>query len=215
MARDFAIVLNNGGVNSAVTTALAAQKHRPVMMYVENQQTASSRQRAAFDQQVTFFKPYREQTITLPTIAAPNPGLAANADPRAVAPMAPKLVALMPLIAMAAQYAAQLQAAAIYVGMRVGPDGDDLAQVTEFFQIWMELFQLPCRLAELELTTPLLELEPWQVVDLGYQANVPFERTWSCEHEGADPCWSCRGCRARDAAFVQAAKADPLKGTKR
>ena len=35
MAKDLAIVLNNGSINSAVTTALASQKYRPIMLYAE------------------------------------------------------------------------------------------------------------------------------------------------------------------------------------
>jgi 7-cyano-7-deazaguanine synthase in queuosine biosynthesis len=215
MAKDFAVVLNNGGITSAVATALAAQKFRPILLYAETSATPSARQRAAYDQQVTHFKPYREHTVSLPPMNAPNPAAAAHADPRAVAPVGPRLVELLPLMAIACQYAAQYQAAAVFTGVRVGPDGDDLAQVTEFFQIWSELIQIPCRLAELEVATPLLELEAWQVVDLGFQVGVPFERTWSCNQEGTDPCWGCRGCRNREAAFVQAAKMDPLRSVKR
>jgi 7-cyano-7-deazaguanine synthase len=214
MAKDFAIVLNNGGINSAVATALAAQKYRPILLYGETAQHSSARQRAAYDQQITYFKPYREQTMTLPAAAPPRPA-ATNVDPRSAPLATPRLIELLPLMALAAQMGGQYEAATIYLGMRVGPDGDDLAQMTEYFQIWAELIQIPCRLPELDVVTPLLELEPWQVVDLGFQIGVPFERTWSCLQEGADPCWSCRGCRAREAAFVQAAKADPLRAVKR
>jgi 7-cyano-7-deazaguanine synthase len=216
MAKDFAIVLNNGGVNSAVTTALAAQKYRPILLYAEPTQAASSRQRAAYDQQVTHFKPYREQTVTVPTPPAARPAAAAaSADPRQTSPIGARLVDLLSLMAVAAQFGSQYQAGAIYVGMRVGPEGDDLARATEFFQIWSEMIQMPCGLAEMEIVTPLLELEAWQVVDVGFQVAVPFERTWSCQHEASDPCWTCRGCREREAAFVQAAKPDPLRVGKR
>jgi len=215
MAKDFAVILNNGGINSAVATALAVQKHRPILIYAETSPTPSARQRAAYDQQITHFKPYREQTINLPPMTPPNPSGTAQADPRATPPIAPRLIELLPLMSLAAQCGAQYQAAAIYCGMRIGPDGDDLAHAAEFFQVWGEMIQIPCRLSEMEVLTPLLELEPWQVVDLGFQVGVPFERTWSCLHEGTDPCWSCRGCRNREAAFVQAAKPDPLRAAKR
>jgi len=62
----------------------------------------------------------------------------------------------------------------------------------------------------LSVVAPLLELDPWQVIDVGFQVNAPFDRTWSCLEGGADPCVTCRGCRAREAAFQQAAKPDPL-----
>jgi 7-cyano-7-deazaguanine synthase in queuosine biosynthesis len=77
------------------------------------------------------------------------------------------------------------------------------------------MIQLPCRLGEMELLTPLLELEPWQVVDVGFQVAAPLERTWSCVEETTEACWSCRGCRAREAAFQQAGKPDPLRTARR
>jgi 7-cyano-7-deazaguanine synthase len=103
------------------------------------------------------------------------------------------------------------QAAGIYLGLRTGNVADDLAQATEFAQIWNELIQMPCEQQEVELLTPLLELEPWQVIDVGFQVSAPFDRTWSCVEDASDPCWACRGCRAREAAFVQAGKPDPLR----
>lgn len=215
MAKDFAIVLNNGGINSAVATALASQKYRPIMIYAESGQANSPRQRAAYDQQVTHFKPYREQTVTLPQAQQLSPSQAATADPRAVQPMAPRLVEMLPLLGLAVQYAAFYQATTVYCGLRAGPEGDDLAQATEYLQIWNEIAQMPCKLGELEVVAPLLELEAWQVIDLGFQAAAPFDRTWSCQHEASEPCWSCRGCRAREAAFVQAAKPDPLRTARR
>ena len=94
----------------------------------------------------------------------------------------------------------------------VSAQASELAQASEYVQVWNELIQMPCDQPELTLEAPLLELEPWQVVDLGFQVGAPFERTWSCVGEGPEPCWACRGCRAREAAFQQAAKPDPGRG---
>lgn len=214
MAKELAIVLNNGSVNSAVVTALAAQKFRPIMLYGELAQPGA-RSRAAYEQQVTHFKPTREFSVAMSFGTAAPPAAVAPPDPRNPAPVGPQLLDLLPLVAAAARFAVHHQAVAIYLGMRVGPGSEELAQATEYFQIWNELLQLPCGKPELEIFTPLLELEPWQVVDVGYQVGVPFERTWSCTEEGAEPCWGCRGCRQREAAFQQAGKPDPLRVPRR
>ena len=244
MAKDRAIILNNGGLNSAVATALAVQKYRPVLLYAATAADgagARARARAAYDQQVAHFKPYRQHTLSLPfvtaveparppaggaagaasplsaALSAPAPGGPAAADPRQNAPLGPQMVELLPLVAAAVRFAAHYQAAAVYLGLRVGPRGDELAQATEYVQVWNELVQMPCGQAELELHAPLLELEPWQVVDLGFQVAAPFERTWSCVAEGerGEPCWACRGCRTREAAFHQAGKQDPMRVVKK
>ena len=230
MAKDLAIILNNGGINSAVATALAAQKYRPILLYAETAQSEGTRARAAYNQQVAHFKPYREHTLSMPFVAAVDGhrgagagggagagagASAATADPWQQAPLGPQMIELLPLVATAVRFAAHYQAAAVYLGLRVGSRGDDLSQATEYVQVWNELVQMPCGQPELELTTPLLELEPWQVVDLGFQVGAPFERTWSCvaDAERGEPCWACRGCRVREAAFQQAAKPDPLRTT--
>jgi 7-cyano-7-deazaguanine synthase in queuosine biosynthesis len=214
MARDLAIVLNNGSINSAVATALAAQRYRPVMLYAETSAEAPSRVRAAYDQQVAHFKPYREHSIAMSFLSTVvrNDGAV---DPRQPSHLAMQLLDLAPLVSAAARFAAHYQAATIYMGLRIGPSADDLAQATEYIQIWNELLQLSCGQTDLELMTPLLELEPWQVVDVGFQVAAPFDRTWSCGERTSEPCWACAGCRAREAAFQQAGKPDPLRVVKK
>jgi 7-cyano-7-deazaguanine synthase len=137
------------------------------------------------------------------------------ADPRQTTPLGPVMLDLLPLISVAVRFAAQHQASEVYLGMRVGPDNDELAQATEYFQIWNEIIRLPCGQSELEVQTPLLELEPWQVVEVGFQVSAPFERTWSCVEESSEPCGACRGCRDREAAFQRAGKPDPLRSARK
>ncbi|HWE97751.1 MAG TPA: 7-cyano-7-deazaguanine synthase [Tepidisphaeraceae bacterium] len=214
MAKDLAIILNNGSINSAVATALAAQKYRPVLLHVEIAPQPGSRTRAAYDQQVAHFKPYREHSLVMPflsLLAGAGHKPQAMTDPRHPALRGPQMQELLPLVAGAVRFAAHYQAAAVYLGLCVGPHGDELAQATEYGQVWNELIQLPCNLPEMEIVTPLLELEPWQVVETGFQVATPFEKTWSCMEESGEPCWACRGCRAREAAFHQAGKQDPMR----
>ena len=221
MAKDLAIILNNGSINSAVIAALAAQKFRPIFLHAEIMPQAGSRVRAAYDQQVQHFKPFREHTLQMPFLSAlapggrPMPENQRSPDTRLHAPVAPQLVESLTLLAAAGRFAAHYQASAVYVGLRVGPEADALAQATEYTQIWNELFQIPCQQPDLEVVAPLLELDPWQVVDLGFQVGVPFERTWSCAEETSDPCWACPGCRSREAAFQQAGKPDPMRAVRR
>src|SRR3954468_20286688 len=124
MAKDLALVLNNGSVNSAVVTALAAQKHRPILLYAEAMPQPGSRSRVAYDQQVAHFKPYREHTLQMPFLTAlavdERRGVTA-VDPRQQnAPRSPQMLELLPLLAAGVRFAAHYQAAAIFFGMRVG-----------------------------------------------------------------------------------------------
>jgi 7-cyano-7-deazaguanine synthase len=216
VAKDLAIVLNNGSINSSVITAMAAQKYRPVMVFCDTSVDPGGRRRAAFEQQVAHFKPYREYSVPISSIAgAPMQSNSPVADPRQGSSFAPAMIDLLPMISIAIRLAVQYQAAAIYVGSRVGASPDDLAQFTEYYQILNELIQLPCGQPELDIQTPLLELETWQVVDVGFQVAAPLDKTWSCAEETSEPCWACRGCRAREAAFQQAGKPDPMRAVRK
>jgi 7-cyano-7-deazaguanine synthase len=219
MAKDLAIVLNSGSINSAVAAALAAQRYRLILLHAEVGD-GGTRARAAYDQQVAHFKPFREHSLAMPflaTVRDPTRAAAAMAsDPRAqTANLGPQMIDLLPLIAAGVRYATFYQASAVYLGFRVGGSGDELAAATEYVQVWNELIQMPCGVKELDVVTPLLELDAWQVVDVAFQVNAPLERTWSCMEEGTEPCWACPGCRAREKAFQQAGKVDPLRITKK
>ena len=214
MAKDLAVVLNNGSINSAVITALAAQKYRTVLVFAETGDAPGARSRAAYDQQVSHFKPFREHSLSMPYLAVAEQSkevAAAANDPRHPTPIAPALIELLPLIATAMRFAAHHQGHAVYLGLRLGANADALAEATEYAQIWNEMMQLPCNQPELMLEMPLLELESWQVIDIGFQTAVPFEKTWTCSESGSEPCWACKACRAREAAFQQAGKPDPLR----
>ena len=113
MAKDLAIVLNNGSINSAVATALAAQKCRPVLLHAEVTQQPGSRVRAAYDQQVAHFKPYREHTLPMPflsAVQADRTSATMISDPRVPAALGPQLLELLPLLSAAARYAAHVSA---------------------------------------------------------------------------------------------------------
>jgi 7-cyano-7-deazaguanine synthase len=213
MPRDLAIVLANGSIASAVTCALAAQKYRPVMVFCET--TASpGKPGQTFDAVVQHYKPYRSHRLPMTWLSSLSRTdvKGVDADPRTGEATTNKLLDLMPMISAGLRYATHYNAAALMLGLRVGGEGQELARVAEHVQIWTEMVQMTCDRPGLEVQTPLLELEPWQVVDLGFQVSAPLQLTWSCDGLTGEPCGQCRGCRVRDVAFQRAGKIDPLSG---
>src|SRR6478672_11387506 len=131
MPKDIAIVLNNGSLNSAVVTALAAQKYRLVMLFAETSPEPGKRTRSAYEQQTAHFKPYREHSLPMPYLASLSgaeqsgpTAAAAAADPRVPVSITPKLVEMVPLLGAAARFGVHYSASAIYLGLRVGGAGD-------------------------------------------------------------------------------------------
>jgi 7-cyano-7-deazaguanine synthase len=64
-------------------------------------------------------------------------------------------------------------------------------------------------LASIEILAPFLSMTKTDIVKLGDQLHVPFERTWSCYKGGALHCGLCGTCFERREAFALAHVADP------
>jgi 7-cyano-7-deazaguanine synthase len=64
-------------------------------------------------------------------------------------------------------------------------------------------------LASIEILAPFVSMSKTEIVILGDDLKVPFERTWSCYKGGALHCGTCGTCVERREAFAQANVADP------
>ena len=64
-------------------------------------------------------------------------------------------------------------------------------------------------LASIEILAPFLAMTKSDIVTLGAELHVPFERTWSCYKGGVAHCGTCGTCFERREAFARARVADP------
>jgi 7-cyano-7-deazaguanine synthase len=64
-------------------------------------------------------------------------------------------------------------------------------------------------LASIEILAPFLSMTKAEIVKLGDELHVPFERTWSCYKGGALHCGTCGTCVERREAFALARVIDP------
>jgi 7-cyano-7-deazaguanine synthase len=64
-------------------------------------------------------------------------------------------------------------------------------------------------LASIEILAPFLPMTKADIVKLGDDLHVPFERTWSCYKGGALHCGTCGTCFERREAFELAHVIDP------
>jgi hypothetical protein len=165
MAKDLAIVLNSGSINSAVASALAAQRYRLILLHAEVGE-GGTRARAAYDQQVAHFKPYREHTLPMPFLATVTPKACRRRmpnDPRPRPPTRPAMIDLLPLVTAGALRS--VHAAAVISGSGRGSGTNrSRHRATPDLE---RMIQMPWAQGTLEVITPLLELMPRQVVDVG------------------------------------------------
>jgi 7-cyano-7-deazaguanine synthase len=62
--------------------------------------------------------------------------------------------------------------------------------------------------------SPLVKLSKAETIRVGYKLGVDFGLTWTCYDPEADdiPCSSCESCRLRAKGFLEAGISDPLIG---
>jgi 7-cyano-7-deazaguanine synthase len=80
----------------------------------------------------------------------------------------------------------------------------------EFVRAFATMIDLAVEgLASIEILTPFLAMTKADIVTVGNELHVPFERTWSCYKGGALHCGTCGTCYERREAFTLANVADP------
>jgi 7-cyano-7-deazaguanine synthase len=81
---------------------------------------------------------------------------------------------------------------------------------------YLEAFQTLANLASragregrgVELWAPLVQWSKTRIVREALRLGVPIASTWSCYSGGDEPCGVCDSCRIRDAALIEAGRAD-------
>lgn len=63
---------------------------------------------------------------------------------------------------------------------------------------------------DFEIYAPLVDRTKKDIVLLGEELKVPWELTWSCYEGGGVPCQKCGACKVRAIGFDQAGVKDPL-----
>ncbi len=213
------VVLLSGGIGSAV--AAYRQKGDALLhpLYIDYGRASRKAQRQA----ATAIAEAAGGPLTVPELPhvlqiASATGLPGEKEDVALpGPPADTAGLMSTLLAVAAQYAAGVGAQAVITGISAPTHDDEVENLSqerrvdprEFHHAFAALLEaaLPA-VRPVRLETPLIGLQPFEVVKLALRLEVPLERTWSC-HRNAPPCADCPGCRTRSAAFAEAGLTDP------
>lgn len=63
---------------------------------------------------------------------------------------------------------------------------------------------------KIRVEAPLVNMMKQEIVKLGLEIGVPYDKTWSCYHDYANPCGECGPCVMRQIAFSMNNAVDPL-----
>jgi len=240
MARAAAVALVSGGMDSAVTLAVARRDLAPApvaVLHADYGQRTETRERQAFRALADFHgvPAHLRLEISLAHLAriggssllAGGPAVPHGGIPhdrpaaRAGAAAPPPEPGAIPstyvpfrnahLLAVAVSWAEVLGANGIYVGA-VEEDSSGYPDCRREFY---DAFELAANLGtrpetRLALLTPLVKLSKGAIVRLGMDLDVPFELTWSC-YTGEDvACGVCESCQLRLRGFREAGVTDPI-----
>ncbi len=215
------VVLVSGGMDSAVTAALARTECAFLgFLHVRYGSRTQRREERAFQNLVGRMAPERHLVTDCPalgeiggsaltdrSIAIPEGELGREGIPVTYVPFRNAH-----FLSVAVSWAEVLSCDRIYIGAVE----EDSSGYPDCRRIFYDAFEQAARLgtspqaSSLSIRTPVIRMDKGQIVREGLRLGVPFELTWSCYRDGVKACGRCDSCLLRLRGFARAGVADPL-----
>jgi 7-cyano-7-deazaguanine synthase len=217
---DLAICLVSGGLDSCVTAAIA---HRDVVeiafLHVSYGQRTQERELRAFEEIANHFDVKQRLVVSIEHLAIIGgssltdrniPLSGANLQEHSI-PTSYVPFRNSHLLAIATSWAEVIGAASIYIGA-VAEDSSGYPDCRpEFYKAFQQVINLGTRPdTNIEIRTPVIEMNKAQIVELGQSMEAPLKLTWSCYGELEQACGECDSCALRLRAFRAAGIRDPI-----
>ena len=219
-AQDLAVVCVSGGMDSLVTTAIAATGHEALaLLHASYGQRAAEAERMCFGAIARRYRAAHALAIDLPHLGQiGDSSLTDLSIPVAEADLDnPDIpTSYVPFrnahfLVVAASWAEVLGARWIYIGA-VEEDSSGYPDCRrEYYDAFEHLIALGTRPeTRISIATPLIRMRKAQIVHKGAALGAPFEHSWSCYRPGPIACGHCDSCALRLRAFREAGVADPI-----
>jgi len=217
--RPLAVVCVSGGMDSAVTAALAALEHRLAFLHANYGQRTEAKELACFHaladhfgaglRLVVDFSDLRQIGGSSLTDAAIPVREGEPVD--GVVPSSYVPFRNAHLLAAAVSWGEVIGARAIFVGA-VWEDSSGYPDCRpEFYRAFEEAARLGTRPeTSLHIVTPVISMAKAEIVRQGLALGVPFAKTWSCYQAEEAACGACESCRLRLRGFREAGAPDPI-----
>ena len=116
------------------------------------------------------------------------------------------------LLSMAVSYAEANDCSAVFIGAH----SEDFSGYPDcrpkFFDSFQSIIDVGTKDdTQIQLIAPFVEWSKTEIVERGYELDVPFEITWSCYRDEAPACGTCDACAFRLQAFENAGNKDPIE----
>jgi 7-cyano-7-deazaguanine synthase len=219
--RPLAVVCLSGGMDSAVTAAMARETHDLALLHANYGQRTEARELLSFEalagrlgiaaqrRLVVDFTSLRQiggSSLTDRSMAVRHGEPEEGVVPSSYVPFRNAH-----LLAASTSWAEVIGASAIFVGA-VEADSSGYPDCRPaFFRAFTEAIRLGTRAdTRISIETPVIAMSKAEIVRRGLALSVPFELTWSCYEANEEACGECESCRLRLTAFEKAGARDPI-----
>lgn len=219
-AREKAVVLLSGGMDSCVTTAIASETYALALLHLSYGQRTESRERQAFEEIAEFYGVAEKLVVKLDALR--QIGGSALTDQRIAVPENFREkqneipVTYVPFrnahfLSVAVSWAEVIGATAIFIGA-VAEDSSGYPDCRpEYYKVFNELARVGTRPeTRIEIRTPVIHMRKREIIERGMKLKAPLGHTWSCYQGDEEACGVCDSCLLRLRAFAEAGYADPI-----
>jgi 7-cyano-7-deazaguanine synthase len=222
MARETAVVLVSGGLDSCVCLAEAARDHDLALLHINYGQRTEARELAAFGALADHYAvpAGRRLVADIGYLKAIGGSSLVDAS-RDVETGLPETGQSVPstyvpfrnahILAVGASWAEVIGASSLWIGA-VEEDSSGYPDCREaFFRAFAAAIAEGTKPeTEVRIETPLIRLDKAAIVRRGLELEAPLHLTWSCYTESDAACGVCESCRLRLRGFAAAGAQDPI-----
>jgi 7-cyano-7-deazaguanine synthase len=217
--KPLAVLCMSGGMDSCVTAAIAAERHRLAFLHGNYGQLTEAKELACFERLADHFAAEARLVVDFAALRAiGGSSLTERAIPvREGAPVDGVIpTSYVPfrnahLLAAATSWAELLGARAIFVGA-VWEDSSGYPDCRpEFYEAFEKAIRLGTRPeTRIAIETPVIRMTKAEIVRQGLARGAPFHMTWSCYQDEDKACGVCESCALRRRGFAEAGAEDPI-----
>lgn len=216
-----AVVLVSGGMDSCVTTAIAARENAElVFLHISYGQRTERRERRAFneiadhygiekrlDVSIEHLAKIGGSSLTDENVAVTEADLESKEIPTSYVPFRNAN-----MLSIAVSWAEVIGATSIYIGA-VAEDSSGYPDCRpEFYAAFQAAIDAGTKPdTHIELRTPIIHLKKAEIIKKGIELNAPLHLTWSCYRNEDLACGTCDSCALRLCGFAQAGVRDPIE----
>ena len=222
MSKKSAIVLISGGMDSCVVTAIAHLGFELYALHVNYGQCTEGRELVAFNHIAEYYSISEKRRLVADISYLKRIGGSGLTDhcieidcvsstindevPNTYVPFRNTH-----LLSIAVSWAEVVSATTIFIGA-VAADTPGYPDCSlKYYDAFNKLADIGTKPStRIEVTTPVISMQKYEIVKRGMELNAPLHMTWSCYKNSTIACGKCNSCVLRLNAFKGAGVSDPV-----